>query len=315
VPDPGNVPIGFIAFPEGCANLCFGGPRRHRMLMAASHSVLFARQHARRGGRLMAMLENVTPVLLTFNEEANLERTLAQLNWATDIVIVDSMSSDDTTRIARSRSNIRFFQRAFDAHAAQWNYAISETSIRTDWILALDADYVLSDDLIAELKALCPSSGVNAYWVSFRYCVWGKPLRGTLYPPVLSLFRKGTGHYVQKGHTQHLVIEGRTARLNGRILHDDRKPLSRWFAAQQRYARLEAEHLLAADLKKLSRNDRIRRTGWLAPPLVFIYTLIAKRCLLDGWPGWLYVLQRTVAEMMIALELADRRMRSAAKRY
>ena len=55
--------------------------------------------------------------------------------------------------------------------------------------------------------------------------------------------------------------------------------------------------------------DRIRRMGWLSPFLVFFYTLIFKGCIFDGWAGWLYVLQRTNAEMMIALEIIDRRLR------
>ena len=177
--------------------------------------------------------------------------------------------------------------------------------------MALDADYVLSLELIAELKALRPASDVEAYWISFHYCVKGRPLRGTLYPPVLALFRRDSGRYVQQGHTQRLVVEGQTGRLKAKIFHDDRKPLSRWLASQQRYARLEADYLLGADPITLGRSDRIRRMGWPAPPLAFLYTLIVKRCLLDGWPGWLYVLQRTLAETMIALEIVDRRMAAA----
>ena len=49
--------------------------------------------------------------------------------------------------------------------------------------------------------------------------------------------------------------------------------------------------------------------GWPAPILVFLYTLVWKRCILDGWAGWLYVLQRTLAEVMLALEIVDRRLR------
>ena len=87
-----------------------------------------------RGDEAQAMLDEVTPVLLTFNEEINLQRTLEKLSWANDIVIVDSMSTDDTPRIARNHPKVRFFQRAFDNHSAQWNYAAQETSIRTEWI-------------------------------------------------------------------------------------------------------------------------------------------------------------------------------------
>ena len=93
------------------------------------------------------------------------------------------------------------------------------------------------------------------------------------------------------------------------IYLDDRKPLSRWFASQQRYAKLEADYSSATPRADLGRADRVRLLGWPAPILVFFYTLIVKRCALDGWAGWLYVLQRTFAEMMIALEIVDRRLR------
>jgi hypothetical protein len=98
--------------------------------------------------------------------------------------------------------------------------------------------------------------------------------------------------------------------LRGRIYHDDRKPLARWIVSQQRYAREEAEFLLTQP--GLGRADRVRRTGWAGPIAVFFYTLLVKRCLFDGWPGWYYVFQRTVAELLLALELIDRRLRDRA---
>ena len=124
------------------------------------------------------------------------------------------------------------------------------------------------------------------------------------------LYRRVQARYRNEGHTQRVMIEGRVADLSARIYHDDRKPLARWLSSQQRYARVEVDHLLAADQATLRRTDRIRLMGWPGPPLVFLYTLLAKGCLLDGWPGWLYVLQRTLAETMIAIEIIDRRLRS-----
>jgi glycosyltransferase involved in cell wall biosynthesis len=254
------------------------------------------------------MLNQITPVILTYNEAANIGRTLSALTWANDIVVVDSMSTDDTKQIVQTFKKARFIQKKFDAHAPQWNYAISETDIATDWILALDADYYLSDDLIAELKAFKAAPDVNAFRISFRYCVLGKSLKRTLYPPGLALFRKGFGQYIQEGHTQRFVVRGRIQELGGKIFHDDRKPLARWLIAQQNYARLEADHLLATNNADLGRTDRIRKMGWPAPILVFLYTLFARGCIFEGWHGWFYVLQRTLAEIMLALEIIDRRI-------
>jgi hypothetical protein len=96
--------------------------------------------------------------------------------------------------------------------------------------------------------------------------------------------------------------------LRGVVYHDDRKPLSRWLASQQRYAHIEANLLLSAEPQRLSAVDRLRRMGWPAPVLVLFYVLLVKGCLLDGWPGWFYALQRLLAETMMALELIDRRL-------
>ncbi|MFZ0422335.1 MAG: glycosyltransferase family 2 protein [Xanthobacteraceae bacterium] len=257
------------------------------------------------------MLEQITPVILTFNEEANIARTLAHLRWARDIVVVDSHSTDATVAILSQHGQVRLFKRAFDSHARQWNFAIGETNIATEWFLALDADYVMTEELVAELAALQPGRSINGYSANFRYCIGGVPLRGTLYPAVTILCRGGNARYEQDGHTQRVVVTGAVATLRSKVLHDDRKPLSRWIDSQKRYAQLEAEHLLAADKADLGIMDRIRRWGWLAPFVVLFYSILVKGCAFDGRRGWFYVLQRTFAELLLALEVVDRRLRGA----
>ena len=85
---------------------------------------------------------NVTPVILTYNEEPNLGATLTSLTWASRIVVVDSGSSDRTAEIARSFPNVAWFVREFDSHSAQWSFAVHGTSVDTRYLLALDADMV-----------------------------------------------------------------------------------------------------------------------------------------------------------------------------
>ena len=104
------------------------------------------------------MLNRITPVILTYNEQDNIGRTLAALAWATDVVVVDSFSTDRTAEIVAGFPRVRLLRRAFDSHAQQWNFAIAETAVATDWILALDADYVVPETFAAELAKLDPDA-------------------------------------------------------------------------------------------------------------------------------------------------------------
>lgn len=255
-----------------------------------------------------AFLQHVTVLILTWNEAANIGRTLAALARFPRIVVLDSGSTDGTETIASTAANVRVVRRPFDTHAAQWNYGLAECGIVTPWVLALDADYALSRELVDEIAALAPAETIAGYKLSFRYCVYGRPLSGTLYPPVIALFRRERGNYIQAGHTQRLAITGTICNLEHPALHDDRKPLSRWLQSQQAYARLEAQYLMEArGPQRLS--DRVRRMLIPAPFLVLFYTLLVKGCVRDGWRGWFYALQRVLAEILIALELLDLRLR------
>src|SRR5262245_35297761 len=99
------------------------------------------------------MLNNITPLILTGNEAPNIARTLGKLSWAREVVIVDSHSTDDTRAVAEAAHHcVRWYERGFTTHADQWTFALTATGITTDWVLALDADYVLTDALIEELK-------------------------------------------------------------------------------------------------------------------------------------------------------------------
>jgi glycosyltransferase involved in cell wall biosynthesis len=247
------------------------------------------------------VLNQITPLLLTHNEAANIGRTLAELRWAKDIVIVDSFSSDETLEIVSGFPQARIFQRAFDTHMDQWSYALTETDIKSDWVLALDADYVLTPELIEELKALSPESATNGYRAKFRYCINGRPLRGSAYPPVTTLFRRANAHYIQDGHTQRIHVSGEVGELKSPIMHDDRKSLTQWIQAQSRYMRLEAEKLLQSEIRQLGWADRLRRTVVLAPLVMFFYCLVVKGAIVDGRIGLYYASQRMFSELLLSL--------------
>jgi glycosyltransferase involved in cell wall biosynthesis len=251
------------------------------------------------------MLELITPLILTYNEAPNIGRTLEQLSWARDIVVVDSFSEDDTIEIVSSFSQVRVHQREFDSHANQWNFGLRETGITSEWVLALDADYVLTDELLQEIDGLTPDLDLKGYRAKFVYCVNGKRLISGIYPPVSALYRRSHASYQQDGHTHKVVLDGRIDNLQAAILHDDRKPFSRWLEAQSRYTKLEADKLLAAEPGSLSWTDRIRCWRVVAPAAMLLYCLIGRGGILDGWAGFYYAFQRALAELMLSLYLID----------
>lgn len=252
------------------------------------------------------MFELITPVILTYNEAPNIARTLSKLSWARDIVVLDSFSQDETVSIVRQFPQVRVFQRSFDNHASQWNFAVTETGIATEWVLALDADYVLSDDLINELGQLAPTSDIAGYEVSFIYCINGKPLSGAAYPPVTALYRRDAANYQQDGHTQRIAVQGTVAKLQAPMYHDDRKPLTHWVQSQIRYMRLEAEKLSTCDHSNFGWSDRLRLLRVVAPFVMLFYCLFVKGALLDGKAGVFYAFQRTFAEMLLSLFLLEK---------
>lgn len=260
-------------------------------------------------------LDQITPLILTFNEEANIARTLAGLTWARRIVVIDSGSTDDTLAVLAAHPNVEVVHRPFDTHGRQWNAGLA--LIPRGWVLSLDADYVVTPALKRVLAGAIDRADAesiasaevctNGFSIPFRYCVAGKPLRGTVLPPRIALFRSGCGEYIDDGHTQDLVLSGQLGVISEPILHDDRKSLDRWLWAQQRYMRRETHKLLHTSDRELSRADRLRKSTWLAPLAVMLVCLVQKRACLDGWRGWFYAFQRSYAELLLLLMLMEAR--------
>jgi glycosyltransferase involved in cell wall biosynthesis len=222
------------------------------------------------------LLDNITPLILTYNEAPNIGRTLKRLRWAREVVLVDSYSTDETLEIASGFPNVRVVQRSFDSHAEQWNFGLRDTAIVTEWVLALDADYVLTPQLTEELKTLNPGAETKGYRAPFDYCIRGQRLRSGIYPPATVLYRRQDASYYQDGHTQKILLKGSVENLKSAILHDDRKELKRWFQSQLVYAQLEADKLRQKPVAALSLTDRLRRWRVLAPLMTAVYCLLIR---------------------------------------
>jgi glycosyltransferase involved in cell wall biosynthesis len=256
-----------------------------------------------------SFLEQVTPLLITFDEMANIERALAALSWARCIVVVDSGSTDGTLQRLRADPRINLLIRPFDDFARQCQAGLDR--VETDWVLSMDADYEPTLELLREIAALSPPQDLDGYAIAFDYCVHGHALRGSLYPPRVALHRTHGARYRMEGHGHRVDLPGRVEPLAGRIRHDDRKALSRWLSAQARYAEAEARHLAAARWRDVGWADRVRKLVVVAPWLVPLHCLVVKRGLLDGLPGWHYALQRGIAEAVLSLRLVEGKLADA----
>jgi glycosyltransferase involved in cell wall biosynthesis len=250
------------------------------------------------------LLDRITPLILTRDEEANIGRTLAQLSWAREVVVLDSISSDATVEIARRFWNVRLVQRAFDSHAAQWSFGVANVS--SEWVLTLDADYFVPDAFVREMDTLDPPPDLAAYSAAFVYAIDGRPLRAALYTPRAVLLRRGAFEIWQDGHTQRVRVNGRVERLREPIIHDDRKNLRRFLARQKSYMRQEAAKLRSTPWRALPASGRIRKLRVVAPLATLFYTLLVKRTILDGRAGLRYAFERFLAEAILSRELFRR---------
>jgi glycosyltransferase involved in cell wall biosynthesis len=247
------------------------------------------------------MLDQITPVILTKDEESNIGRTLQQLTWASEVVVIDSGSTDKTVAVARLFPNVRLEHRDIDTLAGQSNFGMDLAT--RPWVLLLDADYFLPEEFIEELRVLAPPPAMAAYRAAFRYAVGGKPLRASLYPARIVLLRRARARVWQDGHAHRVLADGDVGVLRTSIIHDDRKSFARFIERQKKYMRQEAEKLRTADPRTLPLSGRIRKLVVVAPFAVLIHTLLVKGVIFDGRAGLRYTLERLIAECMLSAEL------------
>jgi len=243
-------------------------------------------------------------LILTKNEEPNLQRVLERLTTIEKVIILDSYSTDKTLEIARSFANVVVYERPFDSFAGQCNYGLQ--LIDSEWVLSLDADYVLTEDFIKETAGFIKQKSENvAYYASFEFLVFGRKLLSNNTTPRAVLFKLNAGSYFDDGHAHRLEIHGPAGNYETKIWHDDRKSLSRWVSNQDGYAIKECKKLTGPAGGNMGMVSKIRKGKIIAPFLVFFHCLFVKRLIFGGWIGWHYTLQRTMVEILLAIRLIE----------
>jgi glycosyltransferase involved in cell wall biosynthesis len=229
------------------------------------------------------MESKISVVIITFNEERNIERCLNSIiGVSEDIIIVDSCSTDKTEEICK-RYNIRFVSQSWLGFSEQKNVGISYA--RNNWILSIDADEVLSPDLIKSIENLQLDDQTNiAYEVKIlpnycgkwiRHCGWypGKKLR---------LWNKKFGSWVGDVHESLVFTElpENTICLNGDLLHYSYPTIRQHFDKINRYTDILAQKMAERD-KKATLVSAIFRAIW-SFPRSYIFWL----GFLDGYYGF-----------------------------
>lgn len=191
---------------------------------------------------------NLTAVILTFNEEKHLSRCISSLDGvANRVVIVDCFSSDATLEVARSHG-AKVIQNTWVNYATQFNWALTQLEETTEWVLRIDADEVLSPDLVTALREQLPKLGSEIVGVNLnrRMTFQGKMIRwGGVFPvKVLRVFRYGRGRCENRWMDEHIKVKGLTITAAGELIDDNLNNLTWWIAKHNNYASREAVDML-----------------------------------------------------------------------
>jgi len=268
-------------------------------------------------------LQGASVVIYTLNEELHLPRCLETLGWCDDIVVVDSFSTDATEAVCR-RAGVRFYQHDFTGFGDQRNWTFDHVPLQYPWALVLDADEWVPPELAEEILERTYDAGpdVAAFRLRRRFHMFGRWLRhASLYPTwVVRLVRVGRVRYVNRGHAETQVVDGRTESLRHDLHDENLKGVEEWFQRHNRYSSQEAsEELIQQAMFRwrdlVSRDPLVRRQGWkrlgMRVPgrgtLYFLYSYLWRRGFLDGTPGLRYCLMKAIYQQMIGIKKAELR--------
>ncbi len=236
-------------------------------------------------------MPELSVVIITYNEERNIERCLASIkDIADDIVVVDSFSTDKTEEICK-QNNVRFIQHTFEGHIEQKNYAI--TQAKYPYILSIDADEVLTDKLKESIKAIKNNWDHDGYYINrlTNYC--GKWIRhGGWYPDwKLRLWDSRKGKWTGVNPHDKYEMEGNasTSRIKGDLLHYSYYSISDHLKQIEKFTEIAAK----ASYEKGKRASYFKI--FVNPFVKFIKDYFFRLGFLDGFYGLVIALNSAFA--------------------
>jgi glycosyltransferase involved in cell wall biosynthesis len=264
--------------------------------------------------RAAAPVLPVSVIVPVRNEGRNLPRCLDSLARFGEVYVIDSESTDDTVAIARSHGAkvLQFHYAGGWPKKRQW--AMDTLPLAYDWILLLDADEVLTPELVEEIRHALENPRADGYSVCLQMYFLGRILRhcdASFWK--LALFRKGQGRFECRLKDQdasmadieiheHVVVDGPTAKLRNALIHHNVDSLSRYIQKHNEYSNWEARVLLqpegnSEEVKADLFGTQAQRRRWLkrnlyrlpgSPILLFLYRYVVRLGFLDGVPGLIY---------------------------
>ena len=269
----------------------------------------------------------VSVLVLTRNEELNLEACLSCLTSFDEVIVLDSMSTDHTVEIAK-KFGATVIQRVFDNFSAHKNWAISNIPIRNEWILMIDADERVENDLLEEIDRVVATNDIfiDGYYIARKNIFDGVWIRyGGWYPDFqMRLFRRGRAHYESRIVHEHVLLEGKEGYLKNSLLHHDFKGLERYFDRHNTYSSMEAVEAYRVlrnpensssyiQPSIFSRGPKRRRYLKLLayrylpfrPFFKFLWMYVFRLGFLDGRMGFRFCLLHTFYEYQVSLKLKE----------
>lgn len=255
-------------------------------------------------------MQDISVVMLTFNEERHIRRALENsFKFAREVFVVDCFSTDKTVQIARSMG-AQVYQHKWVNYSRQMAWALQNLPIKTEWVWRQDADEYLTDSLIKELDEVLPNGDkdVNGYTAPCLRKFMGREIKHGIVPLILlRLFRFNKARIENKLMDEHMEItEGRVGSLRNAFYDDSLMTLTEWTAKHNGYSTREALDLLSteyglerdnqacASAGTHSAHVRAMKLKYTRLPLFwrafayFIYRYFLRLGFLDGKEGFLW---------------------------
>lgn len=197
--------------------------------------------------RKVKSLADLTAIILTKNEESNIEKCIKSINAITKrIIVIDSFSNDETPKIAE-RMGAEVYQHAFENYSKQFKYGLENFDIKTKWVLRIDADEELTKSSAKEIENLCnknENTDINGIVLRFEVNFMGRKLRhGGIYPfKKMNVFKYGIGYIEERNMDEHIVLKsGKYIETKSDCIHKDYKDLTYWINKHNWYASREVK--------------------------------------------------------------------------